>query len=54
MFTDRLEGFPNTVFVMLGSLDHPDLIKPTAEIFTKRGLKWAKPLDVPQYSGIPV
>src|SRR5262249_30459764 len=53
IFTDRLGGFPGAVFVMLGSLDRSDLIKPTAEIFTKRRLKWVKPLDIPQYSGMP-
>ena len=53
LFTSNLEGFPGTVFVMLGSLDHPELIEPKLEMFTKRRLKWAKPLDVPQFDSMP-
>src|SRR5262245_33754817 len=53
MFTSNLESFPGTVFVMLGSLDHPELIAPKLEMFTKRRLKWAKPLDIPQFAGMP-
>jgi hypothetical protein len=44
----QLESFPGLVFVMLGSLDRPELIQPKVEMFTKRRLKWVKPLDVPQ------
>jgi len=36
------------IFVMLGSLDNPEGIKSVLETFTKRRLKWAKPLDLPQ------
>jgi hypothetical protein len=53
LFTDKLEGFPGQVFVTLGSLDRPELIAPRLEMFTKRRLKWAKPLDLPQFDGMP-
>src|SRR5262245_33487215 len=54
MFTSNLEAFPGTVFVQLGSLDRPDLIEPPKlEIFTKRRLRWMKPLDVPQFPTMP-
>jgi hypothetical protein len=53
IFTSNLEGFPNTVFVQLGSLDRPELIEPRMEIFTKRRLKWNKPLNLPQFDGMP-
>jgi hypothetical protein len=38
---------------MLGSLDRPDLITPHLEMFTKRRLAWEKPLDMPQFPGMP-
>ena len=53
VFTSNLEGFPATVFVQLGSLDRPDLIAPKVEMFTKRRLKWVKPLDLPQFENMP-
>jgi hypothetical protein len=53
LFTSSLESFPGLVFVMLGSLDRPELIEPKIEMFTKRRLKWAKPLDLPQFEGMP-
>lgn len=53
MFTSNLESFPGLVFVMLGSLDRPELIEPKLEMFTKRRLKWAKPLDLPQFDSMP-
>jgi hypothetical protein len=53
LFTNRLDGFPRTVFVQLGSLDRPALVEPTLEMFTKRRLKWDKPLDLPQFSDMP-
>jgi len=53
LFTDKLEGFPGLVFVTLGSLDRPELIAPRLEMFTKRRLKWAKPLDLPQFDSMP-
>jgi hypothetical protein len=40
VFSDKLESFPGLVFVALGSLDRPELIKPKLEMFTKRRLKW--------------
>jgi len=53
LFTSNLESFPGTVFIMLGSLDRPELIEPRLEMFTKRRLKWAKPLDLPQFDSMP-
>jgi hypothetical protein len=53
LFSSNLESFPGLVFVMLGSLDRPELIQPKVEMFTKRRLKWVKPLDVPQFDGMP-
>ena len=53
LFTTHLESFPGTVFVMLGSLDRPELIAPKLEMFTKRRLHWARPLDVPQFPSMP-
>ncbi len=49
----NLESFPGVVFVMLGSLDRPELIAPKLEMFTKRRLAWVKPLDLPQFEGMP-
>ena len=53
LFTSNLESFPGTVFIMLGSLDRTELIEPKLEMFTKRRLKWAKPLDLPQFYSMP-
>ena len=53
MFSTNLESFTGLVFVMLGSLDRPDLIQPKLEMFTKRRLAWVKPVDVPQFAGMP-
>jgi hypothetical protein len=53
LFTTNLESFPGTVFVQLGSLDRPELIAPRLEMFTKRRLQWMKPLDLPQFAGMP-
>ena len=53
LFTTGLESFPGTVFVTIGSLDLPELIQPILEMFTKRRLKWTKPLDIPQFDGMP-
>lgn len=53
LFTSDLESFPNMVFVMIGSLDRSDGIAPKLEMFTKRRLKWTKPLDVPQFASMP-
>lgn len=53
LFTTHLESFPGTIFVMLGSLDRPDLISPQLEIFTKRRWQWMKPLDLPQFLSMP-
>jgi len=53
LFTSNLESFPGVVFVMLGSLDQPELIQPRLEMFTKRRLIWAKPLDLPQFDSMP-
>jgi hypothetical protein len=53
LFTSNLESFPATVFVQLGSLDHPERVIPKLEMFTKRRLDWAKPLDMPQFDSMP-
>jgi len=53
LFTNKLETFPATVFVQLGSLDRPELIAPQLEMFTKRRLQWVKPLDLPQFTSMP-
>jgi len=53
LFTSDLGSFPGLVFVTLGSLDRPELIEPKLEMFTKRRLKWAKPLKLPQFDGMP-
>ncbi|MGO8462763.1 aldehyde-activating protein, partial [Rhizobium ruizarguesonis] len=46
-------SFPGLVFVTLGSLDQPELIKPVVEMFTRRRLAWSRPLDLPQFDGMP-
>lgn len=53
LFTSNLESFPGLVFVTIGSLDHPEVIAPILEMFTKRRLAWVKPLDLPQFSDMP-
>jgi hypothetical protein len=53
LYTSNLESFPGLVFVQLGSLDRPELIDPKLEMFVKRRLKWAAPLDLPQFDGMP-
>ena len=53
LFSTNLDSFPGLVFVMLGSLDRPELITPKLEMFTKRRLKWNKPLDMPQFESMP-
>jgi hypothetical protein len=53
VFTNNLQGFPNTVFVTLGSLDNPDLIQPKLEMFTRRRHPWMKGQDLPQFPNMP-
>ena len=53
VFTTNLESFPQTIFVQLGSLDHPELIAPKLEMFTKRRLDWAALLPLPQFTDMP-
>ncbi|PRH86576.1 aldehyde-activating protein [Labrys okinawensis] len=53
LFTSNLESFPGLTFVQLGSLEKPAGIEPKLEMFVKRRLPWAKPLDVPQFQGMP-
>ena len=53
LFTSNLGAFPGLVFVQLGSLDRPQLIAPKLEMFTMRRLEWNKPLDLPQFDGMP-
>lgn len=53
VFTSNLESFPGTVFVTLGSLDDRSWITPGLEMFVKRRLDWAKPLEMPQFQSMP-
>ncbi|HTV17864.1 MAG TPA: GFA family protein [Polyangiaceae bacterium] len=53
LFTSNLEGMPGLLLVAIGSLDHPEGIAPALELFTQRRLDWMKPLDVPQFAGMP-
>jgi len=53
LFTTNLDSFPGMVFVTIGSLEQKDGIEPVLEMFTKRRLKWTRPLDVPQFSSMP-
>jgi hypothetical protein len=53
LFTSNLESFPGVVFVTLGSLDRPQEIAPRLEMFTKRRLDWARPLELPQFKAMP-
>jgi hypothetical protein len=53
VFSSNLESFPGLIFVTIGSLDNPQDIKPALEMFTKRRLDWAKPLDLPQFQNMP-
>jgi hypothetical protein len=53
LYTKNLESFPGLVFVQLGSLDRPELVEPRLEMFIRRRLKWAKPLDLPQFENMP-
>ena len=41
------------VFVQVGALDDAKGIAPQLEMFTKRRLDWAKPLDLPQFTDMP-
>lgn len=53
LFTSNMQSVPKTIFVTIGSLDNPEGIVPTMELFTKRRLDWAIPLDVPQFDAMP-
>jgi hypothetical protein len=53
LFTNNAGAFPGTVFVMLGSLDNAETIKPMLEMFAKRRHAWLKPQDFPQFSDMP-
>jgi hypothetical protein len=53
LYTANLESFPATVFVQLGSLTDPAGIAPKLEMFIKRRLPWAVPLDMPQFEAMP-
>ena len=53
VFSTKLETFPGTVFVTIGSLDRPELIAPKLEMFTRRRLAWTKPQALPQFDGMP-
>lgn len=53
LFTSNMQSVPQAVLVTIGSLDNPEGIVPTMELFTKRRLDWAIPLDVPQFDAMP-
>jgi hypothetical protein len=53
VYTSNLETFPATVFVQLGALDDPAGFTPMLEMFVKRRLPWVRPLDLPQFEGMP-
>ncbi len=53
VFTSNLETFPGMIFVTIGSLDNPAGIEPALEMFTKRRLDWARPLELPQFTDMP-
>jgi len=53
VFSTNLDSFPGMIFVTLGSLDNPEGIEPALEMFTKRRLAWAKPLNLPQFENMP-
>ena len=53
VFSSNLESFPGMVFVTLGSLDDRSWITPGLEMFVKRRLDWAKPLEMPQFQSMP-
>lgn len=38
---------------MTFSSDKPELTAPKIEMFTRRRLPWAKPIDLPQFDGMP-
>jgi hypothetical protein len=40
-------------FVQVGALDDAHGFAPQLEMFTKRRLDWAKPLDLPQFEDMP-
>jgi hypothetical protein len=53
LYTSNLETFPATIFVQIGSLDHPEFIKPKLEMFTARRLGWVPQMDMPQFDWMP-
>ncbi|WP_165186037.1 GFA family protein [Caulobacter soli] len=53
LYTSNLTSFPGLTFVQLGSLDDPTGIEPKLEMYVKRRLPWVKPLDLPQFEGMP-
>jgi hypothetical protein len=53
LYTRNVESLPGKVFVAIGSLDAPSSFAPALEMFTKRRLAWAKPLELPQFTDMP-
>jgi len=53
VYSAKLESFPGLLFVQIGTLDQPESFAPQLEMFTRRRLKWVKPLDLPQFDGMP-
>lgn len=54
LFTDKMESFPDLVFVANGSLEDPAKFEPGMEIFTKSRLPWMSAReDLAQFEGMP-
>jgi hypothetical protein len=44
---------PRMIFVTLGSLDNPEGSEPVLEMFIKRRVDWAEPLNLPEFENMP-
>lgn len=53
LYTAHLDNFPATVFVQIGALEDRTGFAPKLEMFVKRRLPWAVPLDMPQFEAMP-
>lgn len=54
LFTDKMESFPDLVFVAIGNLEEPARFEPVMEIFTKSRLPWMPARDsLAQFEGMP-
>jgi|SRR5579871_4512216 len=53
LFTSNLGAFPGQVFIQLGSLDDMSWVQPKIEMYNKRRLSWARPLEMAQSDAMP-